>query len=84
MRYGCLRGHTVEAPETKETARACPQSCLARSRWRRSSTYSAYAAATAGGSYFFLDHTALGRQDAWEEPKGRADDPHGAVANFAT
>jgi predicted dithiol-disulfide oxidoreductase (DUF899 family) len=50
-------------------------------------TYSAYARgaeATAGGSYFFLDHTALGRQEAWEEPKGRADDPHGAVPNFAT
>jgi predicted dithiol-disulfide oxidoreductase (DUF899 family) len=50
-------------------------------------TYSAYARgaeAAVGGSSFFLDHTALGRQEAWEEPKGRADDPHGAVPNFAT
>ena len=27
-----------------------------------------------GGSYYFLDLTALGRQEDWEEPKGRADD----------
>ena len=25
-----------------------------------------------GGSYYFLDLTALGRQEDWEEPKGRA------------
>ena len=25
-----------------------------------------------GGSYYFLDLTALGRQEEWEEPKGRA------------
>jgi predicted dithiol-disulfide oxidoreductase (DUF899 family) len=23
-----------------------------------------------GGSYYFLDMTALGRQEDWEEPKG--------------
>ena len=32
-----------------------------------------------GGSYYFLDLTALGRQEEWEEPKGRAVDPHGAT-----
>ena len=26
-----------------------------------------------GGSYYFLDLTALGRQEDWEEPKGRAE-----------
>ena len=26
-----------------------------------------------GGSYYFLDNTALGRQEDWEEPKGRSD-----------
>ncbi len=26
-----------------------------------------------GGSYYMLDETALGRQEPWEEPKGRAD-----------
>ncbi len=34
-------------------------------------------------SYGILDHTALGRQEDWEEPKGRADDPHPAVPDFA-
>ena len=48
-------------------------------------TYSVYArgAEGTGGSYYFLDHTALGRQEAWEEPKGRAVDPHRAVPDFA-
>jgi predicted dithiol-disulfide oxidoreductase (DUF899 family) len=36
-----------------------------------------------GGSYYFLDLTALGRQEGWEEPKGRADVAHGATPNFA-
>ncbi|MFC4053272.1 DUF899 domain-containing protein [Actinomadura syzygii] len=36
-------------------------------------TYSMYArgAEQVGGSYYFLDLTALGRQEEWEEPKGR-------------
>jgi transcriptional regulator with XRE-family HTH domain len=29
-----------------------------------------------GGSYYFLDLTALGRQEDWEEPKGRAAGAH--------
>jgi predicted dithiol-disulfide oxidoreductase (DUF899 family) len=37
-----------------------------------------------GGSYAFLDTTALGRQEDWEEPKGRADIVHGATPDFAT
>jgi predicted dithiol-disulfide oxidoreductase (DUF899 family) len=37
-------------------------------------TYSTFArgAEQTGGSYYFLDLTALGRQEDWEEPKGRA------------
>lgn len=37
-------------------------------------TYSTYARGTdhLGGAYGFLDLTALGRQEQWEEPKGRA------------
>ena len=37
-------------------------------------TYSTYGRGgeTTGGSYYFLDLTALGRQEDWEEPKGRA------------
>jgi predicted dithiol-disulfide oxidoreductase (DUF899 family) len=48
-------------------------------------TYSMFArgAEMLGGSYYFLDLTALGRQEDWEEPKGRADDAHAAMPNFA-
>ena len=48
-------------------------------------TYATYARGTEelGGAYAFLDLTALGRQEDWEEPKGRAADPHGALPNFA-
>lgn len=37
-------------------------------------TYSTYARGgeQVGGAYYFLDMTALGRQEEWEEPKGRA------------
>jgi predicted dithiol-disulfide oxidoreductase (DUF899 family) len=44
-------------------------------------TYSVYARGleTVGGSYYFLDETALGRQD-WEEPTGRAADACGGRA----
>jgi len=49
-------------------------------------TYSVYARGTEwlGGSYAFLDLTALGRQEDWEEPKGRADTTRGAVPDFAS
>src|ERR1700722_18620006 len=38
-------------------------------------TYSVFARGTEmlGGAYYFLDLTALGRQEEWEEPKGRVD-----------
>ena len=32
-----------------------------------------------GGAYYFLDLTALGRQEEWEEPKGRVTTAHNAV-----
>jgi predicted dithiol-disulfide oxidoreductase (DUF899 family) len=48
-------------------------------------TYSVFARGSeaTGGSYAYLDQTALGRQEEWEEPKGRAADPHRAVPDFA-
>jgi len=47
-------------------------------------TYSAYARGTEslGGSYYFLDFTALGRQEDWEEPKGRAGTARPAQPSF--
>src|SRR5215211_6893043 len=49
-------------------------------------TYSVYARGleTLGGSYYFLDETALGRQEDWEEPKGRATDARGAIPDFSS
>ena len=49
-------------------------------------TYSSYArgAEWTGGSYAFLDLTALGRQEDWEEPKGRAGHARGNTPDFAS
>jgi predicted dithiol-disulfide oxidoreductase (DUF899 family) len=49
-------------------------------------TYSMYARGTEslGGSYYFLDTTALGRQEEWEEPKGRADDARASRPDFSS
>jgi predicted dithiol-disulfide oxidoreductase (DUF899 family) len=47
-------------------------------------TYSAYARGTEqlAGAYGVLDLTALGRQEEWEEPKGRVTETHGADPSF--
>jgi predicted dithiol-disulfide oxidoreductase (DUF899 family) len=49
-------------------------------------TYSVYARGleSTGGSYYFLDLTALGRQEDWEEPKGRAESVRGNTPDFAS
>jgi predicted dithiol-disulfide oxidoreductase (DUF899 family) len=49
-------------------------------------TYSTFArgAEQTGGSYYFLDLTALGRQEDWEEPKGRAQAVRAAQPDFAS
>ncbi|HVA02950.1 MAG TPA: DUF899 domain-containing protein [Acidimicrobiales bacterium] len=49
-------------------------------------TYSVYARGTEmlGGAYYFLDLTALGRQEEWEEPKGRAADVRASLPDFST
>jgi hypothetical protein len=36
-----------------------------------------------GGSYSFLDLTALGRQEDWEKPRGHATNAHGAIPDFS-
>ena len=48
-------------------------------------TYSVYARGleTIGGSYYLLDETALGRQEDWEQPEGRAASVRDAQPNFA-
>jgi len=49
-------------------------------------TYSQYARGleSTGGSYYFLDLTALGRQEDWEEPKGRSGSVRGNRPDFAS
>lgn len=60
-------------------------SCFLRVEDRVFHTYSQYArgAESTGGSYAFLDLTALGRQEDWEEPKGRSASPRGNTPDFA-
>ena len=62
------------------------QSCFLRVGDDVFHTYSSYArgAEMTGGSYYFLDLTALGRQEDWEEPRGRAESVRGAVPDFAS
>jgi predicted dithiol-disulfide oxidoreductase (DUF899 family) len=47
-------------------------------------TYSTFARGTeqSGDAYGILDMTALGRQEEWEEPKGRSGASRGAVPDF--
>ena len=49
-------------------------------------TYSQYARGLemTGGSYYFLDLTALGRQEDWEEPRGRSESVRSARPDFAS
>jgi len=62
------------------------QSCFLRDGEMVFHTYSNYArgAEMTGGSYYYLDLTALGRQEAWEEPKGRAADARGSIPDFSS
>ena len=59
--------------------------CFLRDGDRVFHTYSMYArgAEMVGGSYYWLDLTALGRQEDWEEPKGRAGAARGANPDFS-
>lgn len=60
-------------------------SCFLRDGDRVFHTYSMYArgAESVGGSYYWLDLTALGRQEEWEEPKDRTINTRGANPDFS-
>ena len=60
------------------------RSCFLRVDDRVFRTYSQYARGleSTGGSYYFLDLTALGRQEEWEEPKGRSSSVRSATPDF--
>jgi predicted dithiol-disulfide oxidoreductase (DUF899 family) len=59
-------------------------SCFLRDGGQVFHTYSTWARGTdiLGSAYSLLDLTALGRQEDWEEPKGRAPRLHGADPTF--
>ncbi|MDG6106473.1 DUF899 domain-containing protein [Dactylosporangium aurantiacum] len=60
-------------------------SCFLRDGGEVFHTYSTFARGTeqVGGAYGILDMTALGRQEDWEEPKGRSGASRGAVPDFS-
>jgi predicted dithiol-disulfide oxidoreductase (DUF899 family) len=62
------------------------RSCFLRDEGKVFHTYSQYARGleSTGGSYYFLDLTALGRQEEWEEPKGRSESARSATPEFAS
>jgi predicted dithiol-disulfide oxidoreductase (DUF899 family) len=61
-------------------------SCFLRVDDRVFHTYSTFGrgAEMLGGSYYWLDLTALGRQEEWEEPKGRTESARSATPDFAS
>lgn len=76
-----------ESMKTSEQPYDMPgRSCFLQVDGRVFHTYSQYARGleSTGGSYYFLDLTALGRQEDWEEPKGRADSARSATPDFAS
>lgn len=62
------------------------RSCFLQIDGRVFHTYSQYARGleSTGGSYYFLDLTALGRQEEWEEPKGRSESARSATPDFSS
>lgn len=72
-------------PAPDATGEVPGQSCFLRDEERIFHTYSQFARGTEwiGGAYAWLDLTALGRQEEWEEPKGRADLARSATPDFA-
>ena len=77
--YRTLDEYAARGEESMKTAEQpydMPgRTCFLQDDGRVFRTYSVYARGleSTGGSYYFLDLTALGRQEDWEEPKGRAD-----------
>jgi len=62
------------------------RSCFLQVDGRVFHTYSQYARGleSTGGSYYFLDLTALGRQEEWEKPEGRTEAARSAAPDFAS
>ena len=76
----------LDGPPASGSSELPGTSCFLRDGERVFHTYSSYArgAEWTGGSYAFLDLTALGRQEQWEAPRGRADGARAARPDFAS
>lgn len=72
-------------PEGERSLERPGLSCFLRDGDALFHTYSVFGRGTEaiGGAYYYLDLTALGRQEEWEEPKDRADHVRAAVPDFA-
>ena len=81
--YEARGEHFFESPQPFEMP---GRSCFLTVDGRVFHTYSQYARGleSTGGSYYFLDLTALGRQEDWEEPSGRTDSARTAQPDFAS
>jgi predicted dithiol-disulfide oxidoreductase (DUF899 family) len=88
--YRTLDEYAARGEESMKTAEQpydMPgRSCFLQVDGRVFHTYSQYARGLecTGGSYYFLDLTALGRQEDWEEPKGRSESVRGNIPDFAS
>ncbi len=73
-------GWTLDGPSEQPGV-----SCFLRDGAAIFHTYSTFGRGTeqAGGAYALLDMTALGRQEEWEEPKGRAAAARKPIPDFA-
>jgi predicted dithiol-disulfide oxidoreductase (DUF899 family) len=76
-----------ESMKTAEQPYDMPgRSCFLQVDGRVFHTYSQYARGleSTGGSYYFLDLTALGRQEDWEKPEGRTEAVRSGTPDFAS
>ena len=81
--YEALGDSFFDAPQPFEMP---GRSCFLQVEERVFRTYAQYARGLecTGGSYYFLDLTVLGRQEDWEEPKGRSESVRGNTPDFAS
>ena len=85
------RSSTTTAPNPRPSAASSPPrqpgySCFLREGDEIFHTYSTYGRGTEyiGNTYSLLDLTALGRQEDWEEPKGRVEPVRGGDPTFTS
>jgi predicted dithiol-disulfide oxidoreductase (DUF899 family) len=76
----------AEDLDGEQSAELPGYSCFLREGDEIFHTYSTYGRGTEGtiGAYAMLDWTALGRQEDWEEPKGRVDPVRGGDPTFSS